>query len=297
MRYNKCMDVLDSAGLAELRASCRKTQEVSGVDVWDFINGNDEVCRDKELLEQISIYTVNCFVFREYLKRDIKPGVLAGYSIGLYSALHCSGVISYSDGINLIAAAYSLMKEFLQKKEKWGMAVVTGLDYGQIQDIIRKLDMLAEVFIINENNQYSMVLSGTEQGIGRVCSVAGREGAINSKQLAVSMPYHTGFMNEPAILFRKFFDKVEFKDPSIMVISAITQDVMCTAYDARRDLYRNIKHAMSWVKTIEKAADMGFKKYYEIGLGDSLCRMSALIRPEYRFLYCRDAFREVMSCV
>jgi [acyl-carrier-protein] S-malonyltransferase len=296
MKNNKFLGAVTGLDMNGLREACRETHKVFGTDVWNYINGGEEEYQDKELVEQISIYTVNCFVFREYLKKDIKPGLLAGYSMGLYSALYCGGAVKYGDGIDLVATAYNLMKDFSEKNEKWGMAIIVGLDYRQMQDIINALNMQESVYIINENNQHSIVISGLERGIDGVCLNAAEEGALNINQLSVSLPYHTRFMIEPAEKLKRYFNNIQFKDPVTPLVSAITQDAVYTADDVKRDLFLNLKTGMSWMKTIEKAGLMGFKKFAEVGLSDSLCKMSSFINPDCRFLNCKNIFKEELNC-
>jgi [acyl-carrier-protein] S-malonyltransferase len=297
MQYNKLLPLLGGLDLAGLRAACGETCQVLGIDVWDYINNRCEDCADQELMEQISIYTVNCFVFREYVKRGIKPGALIGYSLGIYSALYCSGAIKYNDGINLVVAAYNLMKDFPRKNEKWGMAVIVGLDCAQVLCIINALHIEENTSIINENNQYSVVITGLEESIGLACLKAEEEGALSVKQLPVSMPYHTGFMSEPAERFHAYADTMVFQDPGIPLISTITQDVIQSAAGVKQDLILNIKTRMSWSRTIEKAAQIGFRDFFEVGLCDSICKLSAFINPGYKFLKCRDVFKERLDGV
>lgn len=244
--------------------------EVLGYDLWDLVqNGPKEKLNQTEYT-QPALLTASVAIWQEYIKQEgFKPIVLAGHSLGEYSALVASGSLNFLDAVKLVA----LRGKYMQEAVPVGtgvMAAVLGLDNKVINDIIFGLE---QVEVANYNAIGQTVIAGSKNNVLKAVALLKSAGAKLVKILDVSVPSHCSLMATAADKFNKELDKIKFNKPNIPVIHNYSVEIYDNADDIKIALSKQLTNSVHWVETVEKIYKMGIEKIYEFGPGDVLTKL------------------------
>lgn len=255
-----------------------KASNESGINLTSFDIQNNKFLND-ELKSQLMAYVFSCCVSDIIKEKKIKANFVAGYSMGIYAALHHAGVFSFETGINLIRKAYDII--FQSKGEtEYGMATIAGIDDDDLINIIKHEHSDAE--IINANSRHSFVISGKYHEIERIVQASTNEGALLARILPVTVPYHSRHMKEGAKEFAIYVETQKFNDSDIPLVSLIDQRLITTAKDTKHELVLNISNKINWYKTQLKMAGTNTCIMLECGAGRSLYKMSKFIDKDIK---------------
>jgi [acyl-carrier-protein] S-malonyltransferase len=205
-----------------------------------------------------------------------QPTVLAGHSLGEYTALVCGGSLAFTDAIKLVAERGRLMQEAVPAGTG-AMAAVLGLD----DDAVRQacVDAAAGEVLeaVNFNSPGQVVVAGNKAAVERVVDLAKERGAKRALLLPVSVPSHCALMQPAADQLAIVLKNVAIQAPSIPVIN--NADVASpTEPDAIRDaLVRQLYSPVRWVETIQKMAGDGVDRLIECGPGKVLVGLNKRI--------------------
>lgn len=236
----------------------------------------EDICfKENELLIQTkylqpSILVTSCAIY-EVIKRElnIKPSVVAGFSLGEYSALYASGVFDFKEIVNLVKHRALYMEE---DAKDGAMSAIVGLDLNLLEKIVSGVE---GVFIANYNSPVQYVISGTKLAVKKASELAKKQGAKRVIPLNVSGAFHTQFMSFASLKMYELITSVKYKKPNIDLI---------TNYDANKleveklplIMKKQIKSPVLWIDTIKKIInEYKVDKFIEIGPGRVL---SGLIR-------------------
>lgn len=255
---------------SESRIVFEKTNEILGFSISDKIfNGSmDEISDTK--ITQPSILAVSIAIM-EALKGlvDIRPACTAGLSLGEYSALVCSGILDFDKSIPLVNKRADFMVNSLDGNS-YGMTAVIGLNKDKILQVIDDVKSYGHLEIANYNCPSQIVVSGEASALDIADEMFKKRGALRSVRLPIKSPFHTSFLKEAALKFKKELENTEFNiDFNIPVISNVTADKM----DRNRicELLSNqIMSSVLWEDSILKIIEMGIDTFVEIGPGRSL---------------------------
>jgi len=252
----------------------------TGFDLTRF-NYSFNNLSDNELFTQFITYCYSVTLANILQRKGYNPDFGTGYSMGIYAALVATDVISFADGIDLIKNAHEAITS-ITGREKYGMCSIIGLNRDDIISVIHTEDL--RVGITNQNGEFAFVLSGTKDDIHRFIEYAIAEGALHTREIITSIPYHSALLKETAIPFGFFVNNLVFKQPHYGIVSLIDQKILTDPFQLKQEVIRNLFYPLNWYKTQLKLVNMGVCQFVECGFGNSLAKNSKFIEGDYQFL-------------
>lgn len=210
-----------------------------------------------------------------------KPVVMAGHSLGEYSALSAAGAFKLEDAVKLVRFRAEAMQSAVPVG-LGGMAAVIGLDDSVVLEVCREASAQGVVEAVNFNSPGQVVIAGDKAGIARAVELAKAKGARRAIELPVSAPFHSSMLKPAAEQLAAKLVDVEIKIPAIPVIANVDVKEHVTPDGIRKALALQAASAVQWVKTIERMRDEGVTDIVECGPGKVLCGLIRRIAPEIR---------------
>ena len=221
---------------------------------------------------QPAIFLISYSIF-QVIKNEFKINLneakyFAGHSLGEYTALTCSGVLSFENTIKILKLRGKAMQEAVPKGEG-GMIAVLGSELEILEDIINKKKNEFKCFIANDNSNGQIVLSGTMSNIEKL-SIYLNSINIKNIKLSVSAPFHCELMKTATELMRNELAKIVFKDFQTALISNVTAQEIDDSSLIRDLLVRQIESRVRWRESINYMIKNGVNNFIEIGPGKVL---------------------------
>ena len=221
---------------------------------------------------QPAIFLISYSIF-QVIKNEFKINLneakyFAGHSLGEYTALTCSGVLSFENTIKLLKLRGKAMQEAVPKGEG-GMIAVLGSELEILEDIINKKKNDFKCFIANDNSNGQIVLSGTMINIEKLSTYLNTLNIKNIK-LSVSAPFHCELMKTATELMRNELAKIVFKDFQTALISNVTAQEIDDSSLISDLLVRQIESRVRWRESINYMIRNGVNNFIEIGPGKIL---------------------------
>ena len=221
---------------------------------------------------QPAIFLISYSIF-EVIKNEFKINLneakyFAGHSLGEYTALTCSGVLSFENTIKILKLRGKAMQEAVPKGEG-GMIAVLGSELEILEDIINKKKNEFRCFIANDNSNGQIVLSGTMSNIEKL-SIYLNSLNIKNIKLSVSAPFHCELMKTATELMKNELAKIVFKEFQTSLISNVTAQEIDDSLLIRDLLIRQIESRVRWRESINYMIKNGVNNFIEIGPGKVL---------------------------
>ena len=226
---------------------------------------------------QPGIFLVS-WVALELLKEempDLTFEATAGLSLGEFTALTASGVMSFEDGLKIVRQRGCFMQEACDATEG-GMAAIIGLD----ETITREVCDAADVELANLNCPGQLVISGATAGIEKACELAKEQGAKRALPLTVAGAYHSRLMGSARPKLKAALREVELNLPSVPVISNVTAQTHVTGGEILNRLVEQVTSPVRWEASIRHLLDEGFTRFIELGPGNALTGFMRRINRE-----------------
>jgi malonyl CoA-acyl carrier protein transacylase len=235
---------------------------------------------DDELKTQYITYIYSCAASSLIRRKKITPVMTAGYSMGIYASLFDACAVTFETGLEMIRIAFqSLCTRHLN--HPYSMGILIGLDARDIQQLIGQYSLRIE--ITNQNAAHSFVVSGYRNDIQQLNELAMNEGALHVRDLAVTIPYHSSFLEKNAREFALQVNHLEIKVPETPIISLIDQVMLSTPDAIREELTRNLYHPLHWMQTMDNMLEKKVSRFIECGNSNGLARNARFIEGNYRF--------------
>ena len=231
----------------------------------------------KELLDQTentqpAIFLVSYSIFNVIKKEtpfDInKANFFAGHSLGEYSALACSDVISFKETIKLLKIRGSAMQNAVPKNEG-GMVAVLGEEIKKVEEIIDKHNREFVCYLANDNSKGQVVISGKIEDINKFI-IELKKLNIKNIKLPVSAPFHCPLMNSATNIMSKKLGETKFSVPNNKIVSNVTAEPSDDPKRIKELLIKQIEKPVRWRESIINMLKLGNKKFIEIGPGKVL---------------------------
>ena len=221
---------------------------------------------------QPAIFLISYSIF-QVIKNEFEINLndakyFAGHSLGEYTALTCSGVLSFENTIKILKLRGKAMQEAVPKGEG-GMIAVLGSELEILEDIINKKKNEFKCFIANDNSNGQIVLSGTMSNIEKL-SIYLNSLNIKNIKLSVSAPFHCELMKTATELMKNELAKIVFKEFQTSLISNVTAKEIDDRLLVRDLLIRQIESRVRWRESINYMIKNGVKNFIEIGPGKVL---------------------------
>ena len=223
---------------------------------------------------QPALMAVSIAIIKILKKRGFEmSGVLAGHSLGEYTALTASNSFSIKDAALTLKVRGKAMQNSVDKN-KGSMAAILGLNIDQIIEIISKNKLQDNIFIANDNADGQVVLSGLREYIESSLEIFRENGARKVMQLAVSAPFHCPLMRPAQEIMEKSLSSIKLETPSVPVISNVTVDFSSSEDQIKNNLVNQVTEMVRWRETMIKFIDLGVEEFYEIGSGSVLTNLA-----------------------
>jgi len=203
------------------------------------------------------------------------PNATAGHSLGEYSALAVSGVLSVTDAVKLVLERGRLMQGACDERPG-GMAALIGLDEMTAQEICRETG--AQMSTINTEQQ--IILAGDHHSLAMAIDMASARGAKKAIPLQVGGAFHSGLMSPAQNGLNAMIDSLTFHDPLVPLVGNVTAKSLGTAEEVREELRMQLTSCVQWNNTVKFMLNDGITNFYEIGHGRILSGMVKRIDRE-----------------
>ena len=248
--------------------SCKKiydkANEVLGFDLKELIfNGDKEELNITENT-QPAILTTSIAILQAIKDKGINPDIVAGLSLGEYSALVASEALDFETAVSLVKKRGRFMQEAVPQGVGSLVAVI-GLDENIIKEVLKIASEKGIVEIANYNTNSQIVIGGEREAVEFASELLKECGARRVIPLKVSGPFHTSLLNEASIKLKNEFENIHFNDPKIKIITNVTADFIENGNEIKELLINQVKSSVRWSETIEKMLDEGIDTFIEIG--------------------------------
>ena len=199
----------------------------------------------------------------------IRPAMVAGHSLGEYSALVAAGALDFEDALRLVRLRGELMQR-AGETHKGTMAAVVGLAPGVVEEICRTASPEGIVQPANFNSPGQIVISGSVAGVRRAMELAKQRGARLAKELVVSGAFHSPLMESARTGLKHALDQTVIRSASIPVYANVTAEPVTLGEEIRSLLVQQLTSPVRWEETVRNMARDGADRFHEIGPGKVL---------------------------
>jgi [acyl-carrier-protein] S-malonyltransferase len=247
-----------------------EASEALGYDLWQLIAEGPAEKLNQTNFTQPALLTSSVALWRLWLsKSEIKPDVMAGHSLGEYSALVCAGVISLSDAVKLVEKRGELMQACVPLGTG-AMAAVIGLADTEIINACELAQQGEVVSAVNFNSPGQVVIAGQKAAVERAAQLCKDAGAKRVLPLPVSVPSHCALMADAATKLAEELNKIKFSSPKINIINNVDVVKEQSEDAIKASLVRQLYSPVRWSETITQIVSDGITKVIEIGPGKVL---------------------------
>lgn len=275
----------------EVTQTFDEASSVLGYDLWALVEKGPADQLDQTIYTQPALLTASYAIWRILDSRlPAKPSILAGHSLGEYTALVCAKALQFQEAVTLVAARGQFMQEAVSHGVG-GMAAVIGLDESTIRTICQEAKQSPEEVITpaNYNSIGQVVIAGHLTAVQRAMGLAKSAGAKLVAQLPVSVPSHCALMLPAAERLKPLLSALSINTPTIPVISNAEVEVYQTADAIREGLVKQLYSPVRWVETIQTCVKNGVTQIIECGPGKVLTGLNKRIDKSLQLQSVSDA--------
>ena len=255
-----------AASFPEAASVFREADEVLGFPISrTCFEGPEEELKLTENT-QPALLTVSVAVHLVLEWRGVIPRVLAGHSLGEYSALVAAGAVSFAEALYLVRNRGKFMQEAVPVGTG-AMAAVMGLELSEVEEICSSASGGEVLSPANENSPGQVVISGHARAVSRASEMALAKNASRVVPLMVSAPFHCSLMKSAEVKMAALLDAADFSDFEIPLINNVDAEIIRSGEKAREGLKRQICSMVRWTQTIRRMRDMGVDEALEVGPG------------------------------
>jgi len=255
----------------------QEAEEILGLDLLKLcLTGPEDKLR-RTINAQPALLTVSWIVTRFLKTNRIRPEVVAGHSLGEYSAILTAGVLDYPAALRVVKRRAELMEE-ASKNSKGAMAAVIGLPASTVASTCEEIDEMVEA--VNFNSPSQTVISGEVEGIDKAIRSLREKGAARVVRLPVSGAFHTPLMRGAASRFSRFLDEIDFGEPSCPIITNVDAEYKIRGDAVKEALKRQIDHPVLWEESMKKILQGKIDLFLEVGPGRVLRSLMQRIERE-----------------
>jgi [acyl-carrier-protein] S-malonyltransferase len=220
---------------------------------------------------QPAILATSIAIYRAIISELHAPRVMAGHSLGEYSALVAAGTLSLADALRLVRSRGRFMQEAVPPGEG-AMAAILGLDSETVEGIAVAASTPDEVCAVaNFNAPEQTVVSGSAQAVARAVELASEQGARRAVLLPVSAPFHSPLMRPARERLEPLLEAASFDAPRVPVVTNVDAQPVSDGATARRQLVQQVDSPVRWVDSVRTmVTDFGVERFIEVGPGSVL---------------------------
>jgi len=249
----------------------KQASETLGYDLWQLVQEGPTEELNKTWQTQPALLTASVAVYRVWQQKypELKPEVVAGHSLGEYSALVCAGVLDFQDAVKLVELRGKLMQQAVPEGTG-AMYAIIGLDNEAIINACKQAEQGEVVSAVNFNSPGQVVIAGAKAAVERAAALCKDAGAKRALPLAVSVPSHCALMKPAADQLSVSLESITLKAPTVSVLNNVDVKAETDADAIRNALVRQLYSPVRWTETVEKMSHSGVEVLVEIGPGKVL---------------------------
>ena len=250
----------------ECREIFNKANNALGFDITNMILEGDADELNITENTQPAILTTSIAILKALEKNNIEPDVVAGLSLGEYSALVSAGAIDFLDAVSLVKKRGKFMQEAVPLGVG-AMVAVIGLSREKVQEAVEKAKEKGIVEIANYNTSKQIVIGGELKAVEYAKEIVLELGARRAISLKVSGPFHTSMLHEAALKLEKELKKVEFKELNVPLVCNVEGKFVQDKSEIIPLLVRQIESSVRWEDSIKLMLENGVDTFIEVGPG------------------------------
>ncbi|WP_417580718.1 ACP S-malonyltransferase [Nitrincola sp.] len=270
-----------------------------GYDLWELVQSGPEEQLNSTEITQPALLTASVALWRLWVQQGgATPAVMAGHSLGEYSALVCAGAMSLEAGVKLV----KLRGELMQQAVPFGtgaMAAILGLDDASVKaacELAAEGDVVAPV---NYNCPGQVVIAGEKLAVERAMMACKSAGAKRAIALPVSVPSHCSLMKPVAEDMAAALSSVELVLPAVPVVQNVTAQLVSSVESLRQNLVEQLYSPVLWTDSVTAMADQGVQITIECGPGKVLSGLNKKINKSLEVVSLADvvSFEKALSLI
>jgi len=253
--------------------------ELLGRSITDVMFNGSEL----ELMETINTQPA-VFLYEVILaltQKDLIPDVVAGHSLGEFSALVVSKSLSFEDGLNLVLNRAIIAQKVCEKFET-AMGAVIGFPDDYIEQRLEEISKESgePIYFANYNGPGQVVITGSKLGVRIACKTFKAEGAKKAVPLSIAGSFHSPFMEEAKNELAIIIENTKFNIPVCPIYQCVDGKSHTDVDEIKDNLIKHITHPVKWTTMVHNMDDYGVNEYYEVGTDDTLQKIVARMCPE-----------------
>lgn len=266
----------------EVLATLQEASDALGEDVTKLIAEGPAEALSLTTNTQPVMLTAGVAFYRAWLAAGgATPKVMAGHSLGEYSALVASGIISFKDAVPLVRFRAEAMQSAVPVGTG-GMAAILGLDDATVIKVCAEASAASGgvVEAVNFNAPGQVVIAGASDAVTKACELLKAAGAKRALPLPVSAPFHSSLLQPASEKLQGYLANIEFKAPSIPVINNVDVEILNDPISIKDALVRQAAKPVRWQETIQAMAGQGITQVVECGPGKVLAGLTKRINDQ-----------------
>ncbi|MDO6497243.1 ACP S-malonyltransferase [Photobacterium sanguinicancri] len=254
-----------------------EASEVLGYDLWALVQNGPAEDLNQTHRTQPALLTASVAIWRVWQQEGgEQPTVLAGHSLGEYSALVCAGVMDFKDAVKLVELRGQLMQEAVPAGIG-AMSAIIGLDNDAIAKACEEAAQGQVVSPVNFNSPGQVVIAGNKEAVERANVLCKEAGAKRALPLPVSVPSHCELMKPAADKLAVALENIEFNAPAIPVINNADVATETDPAAIKLALVKQLYGPVRWTESVERMASEGIEQLLEMGPGKVLTGLTKRI--------------------
>ena len=271
-----------AAAFPEVKNTFAEASDALDYDMWALVQEGEQAQLNLTETTQPVLLTASVAVWRLWLAQGgLRPAMMAGHSLGEFSALVCAGAIDFADAVRLVRARGQYMQTAVPVGEG-AMAAVLGLDDAKIEEICAATDGVVEA--VNYNSPGQVVVAGHTQAVEAALVALKDAGAKRAMLLPVSAPFHTSLMRPAGEKLAQALAELTINAPVIPVVHNVHAQTEANPAQIKELLTQQIYSAVKWVSCVQTMTDSGIEMTVECGPGKVLSGLNKRIQKSLQCL-------------
>lgn len=260
-----------------VEATFSEASSVLGYDLWQLVQQGPAEELNKTWQTQPALLAASVAIFRVWPQQGGKmPAIMAGHSLGEYSALVCAGVLDFQAAIRLVELRGKLMQEAVPEGTG-AMSAIIGLDNAAIAKACEESAQGQVVSPVNFNSPGQVVIAGNKEAVERAGAACKAAGAKRALPLPVSVPSHCALMKPAADKLAVALQDITFSAPQVPVVNNVDVRAESDPEAIRSALVRQLYSPVRWTESVEFMAAQGVTSLLEVGPGKVLTGLTKRI--------------------
>ena len=285
----------------EVKAVIQEASDALGEDVAKLIAEGPAEALSLTTNTQPVMLTAGVAFYRAWLAEGgAVPAMMAGHSLGEYSALVAAGVIAFKDAVPLVRFRAEAMQTAVPVGTG-GMAAILGLDDDIVKQVCDQASQASGQIVeaVNFNAPGQVVIAGSSDAVTKACELLKAAGAKRALPLPVSAPFHSSLLQPASEKLQNYLSGVVFNAPTISVVNNVDVEVLNDPVAIKNALVRQAAKPVRWHETINAMANQGITQVIECGPGKVLAGLAKRINDQVTGLAVFDeaSLQEVLQGV